>query len=88
MRDGWKPMDTAPHDRPILIWCSQQEEPVVGLWNNRDTLPCFEVSYSCWSDAPQIWNAVAWMDTPEGPAITAEETFSLSPGARELGEIG
>lgn len=72
---GWKPMDTAPKDRRILVYNIPPNK--YGIEPNYSC--CMAVSWSAWSeewvitgsqpdeygDYPTASNPVAWMELPE-----------------------
>ncbi len=58
----WRPIETAPKDRPILAWCNHEADPLVAgeTPDGRTTLTLYAAHGEGLSYAPTGWHILEW----------------------------
>jgi hypothetical protein len=65
---GWQPIETAPHDRRIILWTGR--EIYIGHWGKNVETDHEAFIIAEWGDGDQamVGSATHWMEAPKPPA--------------------
>jgi hypothetical protein len=81
----WQPIETAPKNRPVLLWEKEAKCATVGVWNDRYTEPWHALVHgdaAPWNDLDRAptFEATHWMplpDPPQGGAMSEQEAHQV-----------